>query len=75
MGVNHGGADIPVAEQFLNRADVVPIFQQMGRKRMAVLISIVPMKGRRSPFIIIAIHFMESMAPSFAGYGATRAIK
>ena len=34
MGVNHGGADIAMAEQFLNRTDVIPIFEQMSCKRM-----------------------------------------
>jgi len=35
VGVNHRGFDILMAQQFLNRADVIPIFQQMGRKRVA----------------------------------------
>jgi hypothetical protein len=29
MRVDHRGADIAVAEEFLNRADVVPVFKQM----------------------------------------------
>ncbi len=32
MGVNHGRAHILVPEQFLNRADVIAIFKQMGGK-------------------------------------------
>ena len=32
MGVDHGGFDIFVAEQFLNSADVVTCFKQMGGK-------------------------------------------
>src|SRR2546429_9122541 len=29
MGVNHGGRDVFVAEQLLNRTDVVAVFKQM----------------------------------------------
>jgi len=32
MGVDHRSADVIVSEQFLNRSDVVAIFQQMGGK-------------------------------------------
>src|SRR6266545_7106930 len=35
MGVNHRSADIAVAEEFLIRADVIPVFKQMGCKRMS----------------------------------------
>ena len=35
MCINHRSADIAVAEEFLNRADVIPIFKQMGCKRMS----------------------------------------
>ena len=35
MGVDHGRADIGMAEQFLHRADVVAGLQQMRGKRMA----------------------------------------
>jgi hypothetical protein len=35
MCVNHGGADITVAEEFLNRADVIAILEEMGGKRMS----------------------------------------
>ena len=35
MGVNHRGAYITVTEEFLNRADVIPVFKQMRCKRMA----------------------------------------
>jgi hypothetical protein len=34
MGVNHCGTDVGVPEQFLNRADIVAIFEQIGSKRM-----------------------------------------
>ena len=30
VGVDHCGSDVAVAEQFLNRADVMPPFQEMG---------------------------------------------
>ena len=32
--VHHRRADVRVAEQLLHRPDVVPILEQMGRKRM-----------------------------------------
>jgi hypothetical protein len=35
VGVDHRRADIGVAEEFLHRADVVAVFEQVGRKRMA----------------------------------------
>ncbi len=35
MGVNHRRADVFVAEEFLHRADVVTVGQQVGCKRMA----------------------------------------
>ena len=30
MGINHGGADIFVAKQFLHRADIVSVLQEMA---------------------------------------------
>jgi hypothetical protein len=35
MCVNHSRADITVAEEFLNRADVIPVLKQVGCKGMA----------------------------------------
>ncbi len=35
VGVDHGGFDIFMAEQFLNCADVVAVLEQVGRKTMA----------------------------------------
>lgn len=35
MDIDHGGADITVAEQFLDGADVITTFEQMGGKGMA----------------------------------------
>jgi hypothetical protein len=35
MGIQHRCADIFVSKQFLDRADVIAIFQEMGRKTMA----------------------------------------
>jgi len=32
MGVDHGGGYILVAKQFLHRADIIAILQQMGSK-------------------------------------------
>src|SRR5437762_541853 len=34
MGVDHRGADIIMSKQFLNRSDVIPVFEQMCCKRM-----------------------------------------
>jgi hypothetical protein len=34
MGVHHHGRHVPVPQQLLHRPDVVPILQQMGRKRV-----------------------------------------
>jgi hypothetical protein len=31
MWIDHGGADILVAREFLHGADVIAVFQQMGR--------------------------------------------
>jgi hypothetical protein len=39
MGIAHRCTDIFVSEQFLDRADVIPIFQEMGRKTMSERIS------------------------------------
>jgi hypothetical protein len=75
VGIDHSGPDIRVSKQFLNRPDIIAILKQVGGKTMAVLISILPMKGLQSPFIIITIRFMENTAHSFADYGATQAIK
>ena len=35
VGVDHGGADILVAEQFLNGADIVPVLEKMRGEGMA----------------------------------------
>jgi len=35
MGIDRGGRDVPVAEQFLDGADVVSRFQKLGGKGMA----------------------------------------
>jgi len=35
MSINHRSARVAVAEEFLNRADVIAIFQKMGGKGMA----------------------------------------
>jgi hypothetical protein len=35
MGVNHGGFDIFMTEQFLDGADVVAVLEQVGGKTMA----------------------------------------
>lgn len=35
MGVNHGGADILMTQEFLDRSAILPPFQQVGRKGVA----------------------------------------
>ena len=35
MGIEHRCPDIFVSEPFLDRADIIPIFQEMGRKTRA----------------------------------------
>ena len=35
MGINHGGADIFVAQQFLHRSDIISICKQMGGEAVA----------------------------------------
>lgn len=35
VGVDHRGADVAVAEQLLDRADVVAVFEQVGREGVA----------------------------------------
>ncbi len=35
MGVNHGGGDVTMAEQFLNGANIVAAFEKMGGEAMA----------------------------------------
>ena len=73
--IDHGGGHIVVPEQLLNSTDIGAALQQMGSKVMAVRISILPMKGPQSPFIIITIRFMGNTASSFAGYDGLPVIK
>ena len=35
MGINHGGFDILMAQEFLNGTDIVVILQKLGGKAMA----------------------------------------
>lgn len=35
MGVDHGGFDVAVAEEFLDGADVVAVFDEVGGEGMA----------------------------------------
>jgi len=37
VGVDHRRADVAMSQQFLNRADVIPIFEQMGREGVALM--------------------------------------
>jgi len=40
VGVDHGGLDVLVAEQFLDGAYVVTGFEQVGGKRMAKSVAV-----------------------------------
>jgi hypothetical protein len=40
MGVDHGGTDVFMAQELLNGANIVAIFQQMGSKAMAACFDI-----------------------------------
>jgi hypothetical protein len=64
-----------MAEQFLNRPNIIPVFQEVGGEGVPVRISILPMKCPLSRFTIVTIRFMENTVSSFAGYGGTRVIK
>jgi len=35
MGIDHGGLDVAVPQQFLHRPDVVAVLKQVRRKRVA----------------------------------------
>jgi hypothetical protein len=35
VGVDHGGAHVGVAEQFLDCADIVAVFEEVGGERVA----------------------------------------
>ncbi len=39
VGVNHGGADVGMAQEFLDGADVVSVFQEVSRKGVAQCVS------------------------------------
>jgi len=73
--VGHRRRDTLVAQHALPGGQIRAAFQEVGGKRMAVLISILPMKGPQSPFSIITIRFTENTACSFVGYDGRRAIK
>jgi hypothetical protein len=38
MRLDHGGADALVAQEFLNGANIIAIFQQMGREAMPLML-------------------------------------
>ena len=74
MGVNHGGADIGVTEEFLNRADIVTGFQEMGceavPKRMTT--SWLGEAGGFDCFLysLLDAGFMNVMAAKLAAFGS-----
>ena len=47
VSVNHRRADIRMAEQFLNRSNVVPVLEQVRRKRMAERVTAGPFRNPR----------------------------
>ena len=62
VGVDHGRADVSVAQQFLHGPDVVVVLQQVGGKRVAKSIRILLMNRPRYGFRTATIH---SPAPRF----------
>lgn len=40
MGVDHGGGDIGVAQEFLNGTDIVTAFEQMSGKAVAQSVAV-----------------------------------
>ena len=71
MGIDHRGANVAVAEQLLNRVDVVTVFKQVRRKRVVKCV-----RTRRFVDIRLAHRFFyrllqyrlaEMMAPLFTG--------
>jgi len=49
MGVDHRGADVVVAEEFLHGADVVAVFEQMRCERMPQRVSGGPLVNASQP--------------------------
>jgi hypothetical protein len=52
VSVDHGGADVVVAQELLDRPDVVTIFQQVGSERVAKCVAAYTFgfrRGRRGP--------------------------
>src|SRR6059036_1314846 len=54
--IDHRGTDVPVPEQFLDRADVITGFEQMGRERMAQRILTLLMNRPPRSFTTVTIH-------------------
>ena len=48
VSVDHGRADVVVAQELLDRPDVVAIFQQMGGERVAKRVTVYPFGSTRA---------------------------
>ena len=57
MGVNHRGRDLFVAEQLLNSANIIPIFQQMRSKTVSKRVAAGCLCDAGSADFIAARHF------------------
>ncbi len=55
MGIQHRCADIFVSKQFLDRADVVPVLEQVRRKTVAQRILTLPMNRPSRSFTTVTI--------------------
>ena len=55
MRVNHRRRDAGVAEQFLDGPDVIPVLEQVGRKRVSQRIHTLPMNRAPRLFTIVTI--------------------
>lgn len=71
MGIDHRGANVAVAEQLLNRADVVTVFKQVRRKRVAKCVRtrrFVDIRlAHRFFYRLLQYRFVEMRAPLFTG--------
>jgi len=59
VGVDHSGAHIAVAEEFLNRTDVIAILKEVGSKRLSQGVIILLTNSLSRRFITDITRFME----------------
>ena len=79
VGVDHGGLDVLVAEELLDRADVVVVLQQVGGEGVAEGVAghaLVEAGGTwRLTDSALQAAFVEVMAPRLAGAGVSRELR